>query len=167
MKNRIAALFLACLMLFASAYAQEENIGRMKVVNCEEWVSLREKPDAASQCLAEIPLGAIVENCSVKTKAFIYAEYNGMSGYIMAQYLEIVPVDQTLLGDRTIADRGAWIPMRLGPSDGEMIIRWTAPGMRMEDCVESSGGFVYGMCDGMKGYVRLEDLAAPQAEPML
>ncbi len=158
-KNKVfAAMLLACLLFTAAAWAQEGKIGWMKVVNCEEWVSLREKPDAGSECLAEVPLDALVENCSVKNKAFIYAEYNGLSGYIMAQYLEPVPQEQLLLGDLYVVDRGAWIAMRLLASEEEPVMQWLAPGMRVEGCVDSMKGFAYGQCKGLKGYVRLTDL---------
>lgn len=153
-------MLLACLLFSAAAWAQENEGVWMRVVNCQEWVSLREKPDAASDCLAEVPLGAIVENCSVKNKAFTYAEYSGMSGYIMSQYLEIVPTEQALIGDLCIVSRGEWIPMRSGPFEAEQIIAWLAPGMRVEACVESIEGFAYGTANGMKGYVRLADLEA-------
>jgi len=164
MKKKTAALLFLCL-LFSAACA--ENTGWMKVVNCEEWVSLREQPDAASECLVEVPLGAIVENCSVKTKAFTYAEYGGLSGYIMSQYLDVVPVEQTYLGDMTIADCGNWIAMHLGPAEEETVIRWMAPGTRIEDCVESIVGFVYGLCDGLKGYIRLTNLQVTNQELIL
>lgn len=158
-------MLLVCLLLSAGAWAQENEGVWMRVVNCEEWVSLREKPDAASECLAEVPLGAIVENCSTKNKAFTYAEYSGMSGYIMSQYLELVPTEQALLGDLCVVSRGQWIAMRCGPFEAERIVAWLAPGMRVEACVESIEGFAYGTANGMKGYVRLSDLEAITAAP--
>ena len=160
MRKRIAAAVLACLMLAAPALAEDAYIGAMKVVNCQEWVSLRAQPDAASECLVEVPLGAVVENCSAQTKAFTYAEYMGLSGYIMAQYLEIVPVEQKLLGDMRVVDTGAWSPMRLGPSEMDAVIRWMAPGTLIEACRESADGFAYSELEGMKGYIRLDALMA-------
>ena len=156
------AILIVCLMPAAAVWANENNLGWMKVVNCEEWVSLREKPDAASECLVQVPLGALVENCSTKTKAFIYAEYNGLSGYIMAQYLEPVPQEQLQIGDLYVVDRGEWIAMRLQAADDVPVIQWLAPGARMEACVDSLSGFAYGQCNGLKGYVRLTDLQAAE-----
>jgi len=154
----LTAILIACLMPAAAAWAKENDLGWMQVVNCVEWVSLREKPDAASECLVEVPLGALVENCSTKTKTFTYAEYNGQSGYIMSQYLEPVPQEQLQLGDRCVVDRGEWIAMRFQAADDERVIQWLAPGARMEACVDSLSGFAYGQCNGLKGYVRLTDL---------
>lgn len=158
MKKIFVMVLAACLLLCTAACA--EPGAWMKVVNCEEWVSLREKPDAASECLVEVPLGAVVENCSAKTKAFTYAEYQGVSGYIMSQYLEIIPEEEYLLGDLCAAERGAWIPMRTHPDQNERVIQWLAPGAVVEACVEASNGFAYGQHNGLKGYVDLNDLYA-------
>ena len=68
-------------------------IGTMRVVRCEEWVSLRVEPYKWTKALAKVPLGAIVYNCSniKQKKSFIYAEYEGIQGYILRQYLEPAP----------------------------------------------------------------------------
>ncbi|MBQ8617284.1 MAG: hypothetical protein IJ418_07180 [Clostridia bacterium] len=158
MMKRILALLLVCLLLCGAACAEDGYIGAMKVVNCQEWVSLREKPDAASDCLVEIPLGAVVENCAAATKAFTYGEYGGMSGYIMTQYLEIVPVEQVMLGDMYVSAQGVWTPMYLGASQNEPVIQWLAPGTMVSECKESADGFVYGAREGMKGYIRMDAL---------
>ena len=158
MMKRVLAVALVCLMYSTLAWAQTEQLGLMKVVNCEEWVSLREKPDAASDCLVQVPLDALVENCSVKNKAFTYAEYNGLSGYIMTQYLEPVPEEQKTMDDLQVINRGQWIAMRLTASEEAQVIQWLAPGIRLEGCVDSMKGFAYGQCNGLKGYVRMTDL---------
>ena len=153
------------LLIAAALCAQAQEIdGYMKVVNCEQWVSLREKPDAASACLVEVPLGAIVENCKVKNKAFTYAEFRGVGGYIMSKYLEEVPMDQALLGDMQAVDRGAWIAMHALSSDHTPVIQWLAPGTHVQACVDSMDGFAYGLCNGMRGYVQLKDLRPLAAE---
>ena len=100
-------LLAFCLLLGTAAWAQDGLIGCMKVIKCEEWVSLREQPDAKSACLVEVPLGALVENCREESKAFHYAEYGGMSGYIMAQYLEAIPEAENYLGDLVVAAQTA------------------------------------------------------------
>ena len=52
-------------------------VGAMRVVNCNEYVSLREQPYKKSKALAKVPLGAIVYNCSSipQKKSFYYCEY--------------------------------------------------------------------------------------------
>lgn len=78
-------------------------LGAMRVVKCEECVSLRERPDKASKILAEVPLDAIVYYCTNNVKKyqnvkykkqaplFIKCEYEGQEGYILSRYLEPAP----------------------------------------------------------------------------
>ena len=88
--KRLAALFLLLCMVLAAlpAFADDEYIGRMEVVNCNEWVSLRQRPSTSAKRLVKVSLGAIVNNCQQIDDEWIYAEYDGYSGYILAKYLE-------------------------------------------------------------------------------
>ena len=95
MKRFIAFLLLLCMVLtHMPALADSEYIGNMEVVNCNEWVSLRESPSTSSKRLVKVSLGAIVSNCEQLNEEWIYAEYDGYSGYILAMYLE--PSDNRL-----------------------------------------------------------------------
>ena len=88
--KQMAALILALILIFAAlpVKAGEAYWGNMEVVNCNEWVSLREEPSTRSERLVKVSLGAIVSNCRQVNDAWIYAEYDGYSGYILAEYLE-------------------------------------------------------------------------------
>ena len=88
--KRFIALFLLLCLAFTSvpAFAASEYIGNMEVVNCNEWVSLRETPSTAAKRLVKVSLGAIVRNCMQFDDKWVYAEYDGYSGYILAEYLE-------------------------------------------------------------------------------
>lgn len=88
--KRLAALFLLLCMVLAAlpASADDEYIGRMEVVNCNEWVSLRQRPSTSAKRLVEVSLGAIVDNCQRIDDEWIYVEYDGYSGYILTKYLE-------------------------------------------------------------------------------
>ena len=88
--KRLAALFLLLCMVLAilPASADDEYIGNMEVVNCNEWVSLRQRPSTSAKRLVKVSLGAIVDNCQQIDDAWIYAEYDGYSGYIPAKYLQ-------------------------------------------------------------------------------
>ena len=89
MKRYIALFLLLCMVLAAMpVMADSEYIGNMEVVNCSEWVSLREEPSTRSERLVKVSLGAIVSNCQQVNDAWIYAEYDGYSGYILTEYLE-------------------------------------------------------------------------------
>ena len=89
MKRFVALLLLLCIgFTMMPALADNEYIGNMEVVNCNEWVSLREKPSTSAQRLVRVSLGAIVSHCEQFSDAWIYAEYDGYAGYILAEYLE-------------------------------------------------------------------------------
>lgn len=89
MKRFFAMLLLSCMLLTAlPALADSNYIGSMEVVNCNEWVSLRESPSTSAARLVKVSLGAIVSNCERTNDDWIYAEYDGYAGYILAQYLE-------------------------------------------------------------------------------
>ncbi|MBO2516775.1 MAG: hypothetical protein CW338_05770 [Clostridiales bacterium] len=59
----------------------------MEVVNCSDWVSLRQLPSTKSPRLEKVPLGAIVTGCEQVTENFISCSYNGKKGYIQLNYL--------------------------------------------------------------------------------
>ncbi|MDD5804146.1 MAG: SH3 domain-containing protein [Clostridia bacterium] len=63
----------------------------MQVVNCQEWVSLRQEPDVNSTCVDRVPLGTILRNCFRASEKFYYVEYNGLSGYVHGDYLKELP----------------------------------------------------------------------------
>jgi len=89
MKRFAVMILLLCLLLAAlPALADNEYYGNMEVVNCNEWVSLREKPSTSAKRLVKVSLGAIVSNCQQVSDEWIYAEYDGYSGYILAEYLQ-------------------------------------------------------------------------------
>lgn len=90
MKRMIACLVAALLAFSAAALAEFDDgyIGSMTVVNCEEWVSLRELPGGSATRLKQVPLGATVEDCVRHDDEYIYGMYDGEYGYILAKYLE-------------------------------------------------------------------------------
>lgn len=85
--KRLTALLLALALLCACAALAEDDHGDMVVVNCDEWVSLRARPDTGSERLAKVPLGATVTD-AVRSGDFYYCEYGNDAGYILAKYLE-------------------------------------------------------------------------------
>lgn len=93
--HRRALALLAALLMFSCAARAEvsawpgQSIGRMVVVNCEEWVSLRAAPYTSSDTLAEVPLGDVVVNCRRHSDVFTHCRtYGGQDGYILNDYLE-------------------------------------------------------------------------------
>ena len=48
MKKLISLLIIAALMLTGAAFAKGAYLGTLTVVNCENWVTLREKPSTSA-----------------------------------------------------------------------------------------------------------------------
>lgn len=57
------------------------------VVNCEEYVSLRARPDTGAEALARIPLGAAVTGYGDAGNGFSEVAYQGLTGYVLSSYL--------------------------------------------------------------------------------
>ena len=86
MKRIIATLLCLSLSLFAAIPALGEG-ARGRVVDCEEWVSLRAAPDTSAERLAKVPLGAEVTGCVSAANGFIACSYAGQAGYILDDHL--------------------------------------------------------------------------------
>ena len=111
MKKIISILIALIICLSCSFTAAERKsvvkdgyyIGAMRVVNCREYVSLRETPDKTGTVLAKVPLGAIVLYCNrnvskyapgeykKQAELFIRCEYEGQEGYILKKHLQPAP----------------------------------------------------------------------------
>lgn len=68
-----------------------DYIGDRYVVNCNEWVSLRERADTSSNRLTTVPLGAKVTNVYNTIYDFYFCEYKGQRGFIQKKYLSEKP----------------------------------------------------------------------------
>ena len=101
--KRVMLFFLIAVMVslpfldaFADRIPEEKGpryIGAMQVIRCKDYVTLRAEPYKKAKALAKVPLGAIVYNCRTirEKKSFVYAEYDGIAGYILVSYLEKAP----------------------------------------------------------------------------
>ena len=79
MMKRILAISL-CLLLLLPALPALGAGARGRVVNCEEWVSLRAAPDTSAQRLAQVPLGAEVTDCALAGNGLVACAYPGQAG---------------------------------------------------------------------------------------
>ncbi|MBE5793987.1 MAG: SH3 domain-containing protein [Clostridiales bacterium] len=89
MKRLIALLLCLCCLLPVGSWAHDGSyIGTMEVVNCQEWVSLREKPSASSPRLCKVSLGSTVRCARCFDEDWCSVAYDGYQGYIQSQYLQ-------------------------------------------------------------------------------
>lgn len=59
-----------------------------RVVNCNEWISLRTEPSTEAPVAARIPRGQLVRFVKQAENGFYYVDYNGKLGYALSYYLD-------------------------------------------------------------------------------
>ena len=98
MKKIFAIFALAAVMMIGSvAEAHMGDYYWARVVNCNEWISLREYPSTDAPRLTKIPLGATVkiyrgqlgEHNSSPENGFYRTEYAGMHGWCLMEYISV------------------------------------------------------------------------------
>ena len=81
-----AALFMLVLCLPAIGLCASSI---MKVEGCEEWVSLRAQPSTSAERMKKVPLYATVTDGYDVGNGFVYCQYAGTAGFILAEYLDL------------------------------------------------------------------------------
>lgn len=117
---RIGLLFLAGCALSFAAQSEETFYGDMMVVQCKEWVSLREEPDKKSRRLEKVPLSAVVTEAEwfPECGEFLYCCYDDSYGYILSQYL--VPLENPELEGEVRFTSGLGFSFFYSPEDMEV-----------------------------------------------
>ena len=85
--KEIIALTICALLISSSALANEKIVSTMFVVECEESITLRDRPSVNGRELAQIPLGKAVGFIENAGNGFYKINYDGVVGYALAQYL--------------------------------------------------------------------------------
>lgn len=81
---------LICLLTLAllSAPVALADIGtRLRVTDCDEYITLREAPSTSAPALARMPLGARVDELYGAENGFTRVCYRGKTGYALSKYL--------------------------------------------------------------------------------
>lgn len=99
MKKFLATLAVLVVIVIAPASQVQAHTGDLywaRVVNCNEWISLREYPSTSAPRLARIPLGTLVKvykdratGGSFIRNGFYQTLYDGMWGYCLADYIRV------------------------------------------------------------------------------
>lgn len=74
-------------MAGASGAMGSQTVATLRVVNCNEWISLRSAPDTSATRLATVPLGATLSYVGDAGNGFYEVVYQGMGGYALSDYL--------------------------------------------------------------------------------
>ena len=160
MKKKCFAVLLALAMLLTMlpAQARGEYLGRLRVINCEEWVSLRARPDKSSARLATVPLGAYVEGYYYNSE-FVECCYNGQWGYILSTYLSNGNTSSSAsshggnyLGKMTVINCNEFVTLRASPSTSARAVTRVAKGEAV-DAYYYNGTFARCYYNGLEGYI--------------
>ena len=152
MRKFLIAIALMTVLMCAFACAENSYVECMRVVNCDEWVSLREYADTKSDRVAEVPLGATVDNCWERGD-FYYCEYRGTGGYILSKYLKAESeIREAGLGDLRVVNCDEWVSLRARPDTDSERIAKVPLGEVVSECSQS-GDFVRCTYNGISGYI--------------
>ena len=103
MKKLLACVLALALLCAPAALAY---VGaRLKVVKCNEYITLREEPSTSAAALAHIPLGASVDEIHWSENGFWCVAYRGQTGYALSKYLSVVDDYAGKAVDLTAAQR--------------------------------------------------------------
>lgn len=163
MKKILSAVLALALVLgcFGVSYARflhvpedSEHSPLMEVVKCEEWVSLREKPDTGSKRLAKIYKGALVYYDAESTDGFLKVEYMGKTGYILAKYLkdnDLTP-DSVIKPNQQVVKCEEWVSQRMDPDTKADRVAKVPLGAVVTRCLDE-GEWTYCTYNGKTGYI--------------
>ena len=91
LKKFLVTIMLAFTLLIVSGQNNQAEAYWGMVVDCNEWISLREYPSTEAYRLTTIPLHEWVWIYrGYYHNGFYKAEYAGMTGYVLAAYIKYV-----------------------------------------------------------------------------
>ena len=168
MKKFIALLMLVAILMTATAFAEGAYLGTKTVVNCKNWVTLREKASTTADAVTRIPWGKNVDAYAYNSR-FAECYYRGLHGYVLLNYLSdgiardyqrYERGDSTeqntdydnFLGSKRIVNCKNWVTMRASASTKAA----TVTRIPLGECVEAykyNEKFAECYYNGMHGYV--------------
>ena len=168
MKKFIALLMLVAILMTATAFAEGAYLGTMTVVNCRNWVTLREKASTTADAVTRIPWGENVDAYAYNSR-FAECYYCGLHGYVLLDYLSdgiardyqrYEPGDSTeqntdydnFLGSKRIVNCKNWVTMRASASTKAATVTRIPLGEYVE-AYKYNEKFAECYYNGMHGYV--------------
>ncbi|SFG08661.1 SH3 domain-containing protein [Oribacterium sp. WCC10] len=125
----------------------------MYVVLCDVSVSLRTYPTMSSDIVTQVPVGECVTFISDVGNGYLYVDYNGLDGFILADYLDYYE-------PQTYVSRYGWIvnvdysaSLRSLPSTDSMVYVQIPAGSMVKDISYANDMFYRVTYDGITGYV--------------
>ena len=131
-----------------------DYLGKKQVINCNEFVTLRSYPSTSAGVVTRVAKGEIVD-AYYYDGTFTYCYYNGLSGYILSDYLGnscSVPVFGSYLGQARVINCSSWVSLRSYPSTSASRVTTVPLGAWVEAYYYNSE---YTECyyNGLHGYI--------------
>ncbi len=123
---------------------------RMKVVNVNSYVNLRQSPSTQSESLMQIPRDAVVEYTGEQDGDFLKVSYEGKTGYVHGKYLEKMTDAPAML---TVVNCKQSVTLRAEPSRSAAALADVPLGAEVEDGGITEGEFRKVVYQGKEGYV--------------
>lgn len=156
MKRILCIVLLSALLLCFAPSTAEEVSEVMQVVKCNDYVSLREKPDTKSERLAKVHLGEYVIYCTEAENGFVHCTWDGKSGYILAQYLKTTPLwvaEDEILPNQMVYNCSEYVSLRKMPdTQSERLIK-VPLGAAVTGCTRYNEEFIHCSYKGKSGYI--------------
>lgn len=128
------------------------------VVNCDEWISLRETPSTSASRITTIPLGAAVSFIETASNGFYKISYNGATGYALASYLS--SSKPYIKAGYYVVNCNEWISLRVYPDTQSARLKEVPLGAYVEVLETGAGnGFWKIRYDGVTGYALSQYIA--------
>lgn len=153
----LSALLMTLLPLRTLAAPAVSDV--MCVVNCSEWVSLRQSPDTKSKRLAQVRLGELVNFCAAVSDDFIQCNYHGSTGYILSKYLKTTAFTNAdeILYNQMVVNAAEWVSLRELPDTKSKRLAQVPVGGIVTSCVKEDN-FVLCTYKKKTGYIPSEYL---------
>ena len=137
-------------------YDFEDMMGNMKVVNCDDWVSMRSGPSTSSKRIARIPAGTVVYDCYPDENGFIWCNLGGLCGYISSDYLAAHDKDNVPgygEDDMLVTNCEKWVSMRSRPTSSSTQIAKVPRDAVVTECEKAENGYIRCTYKGQTGYI--------------
>lgn len=160
MKKLLSAFLCLCL-LFSLCPAFADSVSEvMRVSNCTEWVSLREKASSSSTRLMKVHLGELVTDCVDAGNGFVRCSFGDKTGYIASQYLTKTDhsTAEGILPNQMVIHCSEWVSLRKEPNTSSTRLAKVPLGGVVTECVSWMGSFVCCTYMGQRGYIASEYL---------
>ena len=147
----LALLFVLAAPSLAAAFSAGDTV---RVVNCNEYITLRETPSTKAAELDRLPLHAEAQVIAPAENGFTLVEYQNRAGYVLTKYLEKVETGAMATGDIVrVVNCNEYITLREEASTKAAELDRLPLGDCANFLSHAENGFAYVEYGGQTGYV--------------